>query len=165
MVHVRNNTLNYDKNRILRTSDIKGNRSGCLFQMMLAPFSFEKVKNLALPVSAGKPFILRLGLRRRLFNPPQSLVDAARQRVRGVGKGLGVALLFGPGPYLLQPDALPDLGQDVVGVIVWVGGQDSQLGLPQVEAAAFQRGQYFIHGGACCGHSGFCYSCFAFWDL
>lgn len=134
---------------------------------MLAPFSFEKVKNLALPVSARKTFILRLGLRRRLFNPPQSLVDAARQRVRGVGKGLGVALLLRPGPYLLQPDALPDLGQDVVGVIVWVRGQDSQLGLPQVEAAAFQRGQHFIHGGACCGHRlrGFGYRCFAFWDL
>lgn len=79
-------------------------------------------------------------------------MDAACQWVGGVGKGLGVTLLLRPGPYLLQPDALPDLSQDVVGVIVWVRGQDSQLGLSQVEAAAFERGQYFIHGGARCGH-------------
>lgn len=112
----------------------------------------NKVRSLALPVSAQKAFILRLRLWRGLFNPPQSLVDAARQRVSGVGKSLGEALLLWPGPDLLQPDALPDLGQDVVGVIVWVRGQDSQLGLPQVEAAAFERGQDFVHGGARCGH-------------
>lgn len=75
-------------------------------------------------------------------------MDAAGQSVGRVWEALGVTLLFWSGTYLLQPDALPDLRQDVVGVVVWVGGQDSQLSFPQVETASLERGQYLIHGGA-----------------
>lgn len=109
---------------------------------------------LALPVSARKAFVLRLGFRRGLFNPPQSLVDAAGQGVGRVRKALSVTLLLlRSRPYLLQPDTLPDLSQDVVGVVVRVGGQDPQFGLPQVEAAPFEGGQDLIHGGARCRHT------------
>lgn len=48
-------------------------------------------------------------------------MDATGQSVGRVGEALGVTLLLRPGPYLLQPDALPDLSQDVVAVVVWVG--------------------------------------------
>ena len=78
-------------------------------------------------------------------------MDAAGQGVGGVREALGVALLLlRAGAYLLQPDALPDLSQDVVAVVVRVRRQDPQLGLPQVEAAAFERGQNLVHGGARC---------------
>lgn len=110
--------------------------------------TFFRWSRLALPVSAWKAFIFRLGLRRGLFNPPQGFVDAAGQSIGRVWEALGVTLLFWSGTYLLQPDALPDLRQDVVGVVVWVGGQDAQLSFPQVETAALQRGQYLVHGGA-----------------
>lgn len=75
-------------------------------------------------------------------------MDAARQSVGRVGEALGVALLLRSGPYLLQPDALPDLSQDVFAVVVRVGGQNSQLGLPQVETAAFEGGEHLVHGRA-----------------
>lgn len=64
-------------------------------------------------------------------------MDAAGQSVGRVGEALGVSRLLRPGPDLLQPDALPDLSQDVVAVVVRVGAQDPQLGLPQVETAPF----------------------------
>lgn len=110
--------------------------------------TFFQWSKLVLPVSARKAFIFGLGLRRGLFDSPQSLVDAAGQSVGWVWEALGVTLLLRPRTYLLQPDTLPDLSQDVVGVVVRVGGQDSQLGLPQVETAPFERGQYLVHGGA-----------------
>lgn len=67
-------------------------------------------------------------------------MDAARQGVGRVQEALGVALLLWPRADFLQSHPLPDLSQDVVAVVVWVGAEDSQLGLPQVEAAALERG-------------------------
>lgn len=80
-------------------------------------------------------------------------MDAACQSVSRVREGLGVALLLWPRANLLQPHALPDLRQDVVGVVVGVGGQHPQLGLPQVEAAPLEGGQHLVHGGARWRHS------------
>ena len=112
---------------------------------------------LALPVGAGQALVLRLGLGRGLLDPAQGLVDAPGQRVGRVGEAvLGLALLLlGPGPHLLQPDTLPDLGQDVAAVVVVrVGGQDAELGLAQVEAAPLEGGQDLVHGGARWGTQG-----------
>lgn len=80
-------------------------------------------------------------------------MDAAGQSVSGVREALAVTLLLlRVSSHLPQPDTLSNLSQDVVGVVIRVRGQDTQLSLSQVEAATFEGSQDFIHGGARCKH-------------
>lgn len=103
---------------------------------------------LVFPVSAGKTFILWLWLRRGLLDSPQSLVNAAGQSVGRVGEAFGMTLLLRSGPYLPKPDALSDLSQDIVAVVIRIRAQDPQLSLPQVETAPLEWCQHLIHGRA-----------------
>ncbi len=105
----------------------------------------------AVPVGAGRRLVLGLGLGRGFFDAAQGLVDAAGQRV-GRRRSSAAALLSA---HLTQLHSFTDLSQDVVVVVlVRIRRQNTQLGLPQVEASALQAGQNLVHRRARWGHNG-----------